>query len=81
VSFSGKRGRMQGQDVTYVTERCVIRLTPEGLVVTEIAPGLDLHRDTLQQADIPLEVAPDLQLMSEALYRPGRMGLDLGAGS
>jgi acyl CoA:acetate/3-ketoacid CoA transferase len=81
VSFSGKRGRMQGQDVTYVTERCVIRLTPEGLVVTEIAPGLDLHRDILQQADIPLEVAPDLQLMSEALYRPGRMGLDLGAGS
>jgi acyl CoA:acetate/3-ketoacid CoA transferase len=72
---------MQGQDVTYVTERCVIRLTPEGLMVTEMAPGLDLQRDILQQADIPLEVSPDLKVMSPALYRPGRMGLDLGAGS
>ncbi len=41
VSFSGKRARMQGQDVTYVTERCVIRLLDQGLTVTEIAPGLE----------------------------------------
>ena len=43
VTFSGRRGVEQGQDVTYVTERCVMRLTPDGIVVTEIAPGVDLR--------------------------------------
>ena len=30
VSFSGRRAVEQGQDVTYVTERCVMELTPDG---------------------------------------------------
>ena len=42
ISFSGKRAVAQGQDITYVTERCVMKLTPDGLLVTEIAPGVDL---------------------------------------
>ena len=53
----------QGQDVTYVTERCVMKLTPNGLVITEIAPGADLERDILGQAAIPLAVAKDLKTM------------------
>ncbi|MFN0115276.1 MAG: acyl CoA:acetate/3-ketoacid CoA transferase [Paracoccaceae bacterium] len=77
VSFSGKRAVAQGQDVTYVTERCVIRLTAKGLVVTEIAPGLDLERDVLAQAATPLAVARDLKLMDARLFRPGPMGLAL----
>ena len=43
ISFSGKRAVAQGQDITYVTERCVMKLTPDGLLVTEIAPGVDLR--------------------------------------
>lgn len=77
VTFSGRRAMMQGQDVTYVTERCVIRLLPEGLTVTEIAPGLDLQRDVLDRAATPLRVAPDLRVMDDRLFRPEPMGLDL----
>jgi len=77
VSFSGKRARMQGQDITYVTERCVIRLTGDGLTVTEIAPGLDLRRDILDRAATPLAVAPDLREMDARLFRPAPMGLVL----
>ena len=77
VSFSGKRARMQGQDITYVTERCVIRLLPEGLTVTEVAPGMDLRRDVLDQAATPLNVSPDLRLMDAALFNDGPMGLRL----
>ncbi|TIT56285.1 MAG: acyl CoA:acetate/3-ketoacid CoA transferase, partial [Mesorhizobium sp.] len=57
ISFSGKRAVAQGQDITYVTERCVMKLTPDGLMVTELAPGIDLERDVLAQADIPLGIA------------------------
>ena len=73
---------MQGQDVTYVTERCVMRLTADGPTVTEVAPGIDLERDVLAQADVALKVAADVRTMPAALYRTGPMGLTLrGEGS
>jgi acyl CoA:acetate/3-ketoacid CoA transferase len=65
--------------VTYVTERCVIDLDGDGLVVREIAPGIDLQRDVLDQAEIPLRVAPDLRLMHAALFREAPFGLELKA--
>ena len=59
----------QGQDVTYVTERCVMRLTPDGLMVTEIAPGVDLERDVLAQADDPAARRPGPAADGRALFR------------
>lgn len=75
VSFSGKRAIAQGQEATYVTERCVMRLTKGGMTVTEIAPGLDLQRDVLDQAKTPLLVADTLKTMDAALFRPEPFGL------
>lgn len=77
VSFSGRRAVAQGQDVVYVTERCVMKLTPQGLLVTEIAPGVDLDRDILGRAETPLAVARDLKLMDAALFHEERFGLSL----
>lgn len=77
VTFSGRRARAQGQHITYVTERCVMRLEADGLCVTEIAPGVDLERDVLGQADFPLRVAADLKTMDTALFRPEKCGLKL----
>ena len=77
ITFSGRRARMQGQDVTYVTERCVIRLLEAGLTVTELAPGMDLQRDVLDQATTPLHVAADLKAMDARLFHEGAMGLVL----
>jgi propionate CoA-transferase len=77
VTFSGRRAREQGQRAVYVTERCVITLEPEGLTVIEIAPGVDLNRDVLAQAEIPLRVSADLRHMDARLFQPGPMGLTL----
>jgi len=77
VSFSGRRAQKQGQHITYVTERCVIRLLDEGLTVIEIAPGIDLQRDVLDQAATLLHVADDLKVMDDALFREAPMGLVL----
>ena len=64
ISFSGEMARKRRQEVLYVTERCVIELTEDGLTVIEIAPGIDLEKDVLGKADVRLLVSPDLQLMS-----------------
>ena len=79
VTFSGRRGKALGQDITYVTERCVIKLTPGGLMVTEIAPGVDLERDVLGQSRAKLLVSPDLKEMDARLFRPELMKLELPA--
>lgn len=77
VTFSGRRAIEQGQDITYVTERCVMKLTPEGLVLTEIAPGVDLERDILGQSEFPLIVSGNLKVMDAALFGEANIGLSL----
>jgi propionate CoA-transferase len=79
ISFSGRRGVAQGQDVTYVTERCVMKLTLEGIVVTEIAPGVELQSNILDQSEFPLIVSPQLKLIDRALFLPEKMELKLHA--
>jgi propionate CoA-transferase len=51
ISFSGRRGRQLAQRVLYVTERAVFRLAEDGLELIEIAPGIDLQREVLDQMD------------------------------
>jgi acyl CoA:acetate/3-ketoacid CoA transferase len=77
VSFSGPRAVAQGQEIVYVTERCVLRLTSEGVTVTELAPGVDLKRDVLERAEFPLRVADRLTTMEAALFHPQPFGLAL----
>jgi len=77
ISFSGPRAVAQGQDIVYVTERCVLRLEREGVTVTEIAPGVDLKRDILAQAEFPLRVANDLRKMDAAFFTPELLNLKL----
>lgn len=77
VSFSGRRATETGQDVTYVTERCVLKLLNGELTVTEIAPGIDLQKDVLDQASTSLKVSPELKEMDAVLFRDAVMGLTL----
>jgi len=81
VSFSGRRAVAQGQEIVYVTERCVLRLEAEGVTVVEIAPGVDLQRDVLAQSEFPLQVASNLKMMPAALFRPDPIGLELRRAS
>jgi len=51
ITFAGRRAAALGQHVLYVTERCVFELTPQGLRLAEVAPGIDIGRDILAQMD------------------------------
>lgn len=79
VTWSGAMGAERGQEVTYVTERCVLKLVQGVPTVVEIAPGVDLQRDVLDKAGYPLAVADDLKLMDARIFRDEPMGLELGA--
>jgi propionate CoA-transferase len=75
ISFNGTLARERGQQVRYVTERAVFQLADDGLVLTEIAPGIDLERDVLGQMGFRPRVAEDLRTMDARIYATGAMGL------
>jgi len=74
-TFSGRYAAERGQPVLYVTERCVFRLVPEGLELTEIAPGVDLERDILAHMDFAPVIRGTPRLMDARIFRHEPMGL------
>lgn len=75
ISFNGRLARERGQRVRYITDRAVLALEADGLVVVEIAPGIDLERDVLARMGFRPRVADPLPLMDRRLYAGGPMGL------
>jgi propionate CoA-transferase len=75
LTFSGKHAAAKGQQVLYVTERCVFRLTPDGLELIEIAPGVDLERDILGRMDFKPLMRAEPSLMDARIFSPEPMGL------
>jgi propionate CoA-transferase len=74
ITFNGKYAASLGQDVLYVTERCVFRLTMEGLELVEVAPGIDIKKDILaHMAFTP--IVKDPKLMSPSIFNETRMRL------
>jgi propionate CoA-transferase len=68
VTFSGPYARRLGQQVLYVTEAAVFRLTENGVELQEIAPGVDLERDLLPQLGFRPEVSPSLREMPPEIF-------------
>ncbi len=54
VSFSAECALRRGQQVLYVTERCVFELTDKGLRLAEVYPGVDKQRDIIDKLDFSL---------------------------
>ena len=75
ITFAGPRAAARGQPVLYVTERCVFELTPAGLRLAEVAPGIDVQRDILALMDFAPIMEPPPVPMVGALFSPGRMNL------
>ncbi|MCQ2405744.1 MAG: 3-oxoacid CoA-transferase [Oscillospiraceae bacterium] len=75
ITFSGEYARKLGQEVMYITERAVFRLTPDGLELIEIAPGVDLNRDVLDKMAFKPLISKDLKLMDARLFKPEVMGI------
>jgi propionate CoA-transferase len=75
ISFNGQLARERGQQVRYITDRAVFALEQDGLVLVEVANGIDIERDVLGQMGFRPRVADTVTEMDRRLYAQGPMGL------
>ena len=75
ITFSGDYAKKVKQPVLYITERAVFKLTAEGMMLTEVAPGVDLEKDILALMDFKPIISPNLKIMDERIFRAESMGL------
>ena len=75
ITFSAEYAKSIHQPVVFITERAVFKLEEEGLVLTEIAPGVDLQKDVLGQIEAKVKVSPALKLMDARIFKDEIMGL------
>ncbi|MDR3588666.1 MAG: malonate decarboxylase subunit alpha [Negativicutes bacterium] len=80
ITFSGEYAVFSGQKVLYVTERAVFGITAAGLELREIAPGIDLQRDILNQLPFKPLISPNLQIMAASIFTDEPMGLKSSLG-
>jgi propionate CoA-transferase len=77
ITFSGEYAVSVGQKVMFVTERAVFVLRKEGMVLTEIAPGMDLHKDILAHMDFTPVIDENLKEMDARIFTEPPMGLKI----
>jgi len=75
ISYSGEYAASRGQEVFYVTERCVFKLTSDGMMLIEIAPGLELQKDILDRMEFTPLISKDLKMMDPILFTQDSLGL------
>jgi propionate CoA-transferase len=74
-TYNRSGGLARQQRVRFITERAVLEADHDGLVVLEIAPGIDLDRDVLAHFDDPPRVSSRLELMPKEVFLTSRIGL------
>lgn len=69
ITFSGIYASNYSKNVKYITERAVFILSKEGLILTEIAPGVNLDKDILNQMEFTPIISPDLKEMDVGIFQ------------
>lgn len=70
VTFSAARALAASRPILYVTERAVFELTPAGLELIEVAPGIDVRSQVLDLMDFRPAIRQPLARMPESVFRP-----------
>lgn len=76
ITFSGKYANKVGQPVMYITERAVFELRPDGVYLTEVAPGIDVQTQVIDLMGFAPKMDPNgPKLMDARIFSEGLMGL------
>lgn len=70
ISLNAPYFRSLGKRILYVTERAVFELEDEGLLITEVAPGLHPYFFIQAQLPFPVRVHPRVRNMPEICFKP-----------
>jgi acyl CoA:acetate/3-ketoacid CoA transferase len=68
ITFDAPRALAAGHRITVLTERAIFEVEESGLVLTAIAPGVDLQRDVLAHIEFPIQVAPEPSIIDPAYF-------------
>lgn len=75
VNLHGPTAVARGAHVRVITERCVFALDAQGLVLIEVAPGVDIDSQIRPHVGFDLRVSPNCKPMDARLFEPQPMGL------
>jgi propionate CoA-transferase len=75
ITFNGQYAIEKQQNVMFITERAVFKLTEKGLKLLEIAPGVNLKTDILDHMEFTPIIDDDYVLMDPRLFNDGPMNL------
>lgn len=68
ISASGEFAATNGQEVIYITERCVFKLTNEGLMIVEIAPGISVKEDIIDKMPFKPLIDNNIKIMDLKIF-------------
>jgi propionate CoA-transferase len=72
--FSGHQAIKYEKEILYVTERAVFRLARQGVVLEEVAPGIDIDKDIISKMSfVPIKDS-SIKEMDERLFYDSKMG-------
>ena len=75
ISYNGKMAVARGQNMFFVTERAVFKLTEKGPVLIEIAKGTDMEKDILAQMEFKPLMADEIRETPVEIYKEKAFGL------
>jgi len=75
LTFDAANALKKDQEVIYITERGVFKLTREGLVLTEVAPGIGVQEHIVPVVAFPFKIAPGVKEMDKRIFRSEPMGI------
>lgn len=76
ITLNADRAWSRGQRVMYITERAVFERDAQGMVLTEVAPGIDVQKEIAAVVGFPLRVSENLKTMDERIFTQKSMGLE-----
>ena len=75
VAFSGQQAIKYGQEILYITERAVFKLTKDGIVLEEVAPGIDIDKDMMTNMGFGPIIRGSLEEMDNRIFNDSKMGV------
>lgn len=76
ITFSGSYANKTRQEILYVTERAVFKLTEKGIELIEIAPGIDLQKHILDKMDFKPIISDKIKTMDWQIFSNSLLGIN-----